>query len=125
MTASRALGRAVLAAGGTMVFLGGATMLVTGASMAVAKAVMDRRKVQFQVPCTVCEAKKRVVCEVCEGERILKYWPTPEPPPAQTHSWSVCAMCEGAGDHACINCEGSGTVRPLPWERAPADAPQG
>ncbi len=34
----------------------------------------------------------------------------------QSHSWSVCGMCEGAGDHACINCVGTGTVNRLPWE---------
>lgn len=50
------------------------------------------------------------------GERILRYWPTKEPLPVQSHSWSVCGMCEGAGDHACINCVGTGTVNRLPWE---------
>ncbi|GLC34730.1 hypothetical protein PLESTB_001229700 [Pleodorina starrii] len=116
MAASRALGRAFLAAGGTMVVIVGATAVVSGASMAVVKAVMDRQKSKTQVPCTVCHAKKRVVCEVCEGERIIKYWPTPDPPPSTSHAWTVCAMCEGAGDHGCINCVGTGNVNLYPWE---------
>ncbi|GIL45447.1 hypothetical protein Vafri_2687 [Volvox africanus] len=116
MAAGRALGRAFLAAGGTMVFVFGATAVVSGASMAVVKAVMDRQKAKTQAPCNVCCSKRRVVCEVCEGERITKYWPTPEPPPSTSHAWSVCAMCEGVGDHACINCVGTGHVNVYPWE---------
>ncbi|GIL72241.1 hypothetical protein Vretimale_288 [Volvox reticuliferus] len=147
MAASKALGRAFLAAGGTMVFVFGATAVVSGASMAIVKAVTDRQKAKTQVQCNICSSKRRVVCEVCEGkrrcmcphchrlfvggdlremshdkrcalpgERITKYWPTSEPPASTSHAWSVCAMCEGAGEHACINCVGTGHVNIYPWE---------
>ncbi|KAG2483989.1 hypothetical protein HYH03_017156 [Edaphochlamys debaryana] len=115
MAATRALGRAFVAAGGTLLFLGTATAVVGGVTMGIAKAFVDKTQVQQQGPCTVCRGKQRVACEVCEGERILRYWPTPAPPPVQQHSYSVCAMCEGAGDHPCINCLGTGSVYPYPW----------
>lgn len=106
----------MLAAGGTVVVLSGATVVLGGVTMAVAKVAMEATKSNVQAGCRVCRTRRRVVCEVCQGERILRYWPTKEPLPVQSHSWSVCGMCEGAGDHACINCVGTGTVNRLPWE---------
>lgn len=47
------------------------------------------------------------------GERIIKYWPMPELAPVQMHTWSVCAMCEGSGEHSCFNCLGSGMENKL------------
>ncbi|KAG2430455.1 hypothetical protein HXX76_009978 [Chlamydomonas incerta] len=122
MAARQALGRALIAAGGTMVVLTVGTGAISGVAMGVAKVFIDREKSKKQAPCVVCRSNRRVACEVCEGERIIKYWPTPEPPPAQLHTWSVCSMCEGAGDHPCINCQGTGSVYPQAWDLAEQEA---
>lgn len=96
-----------------MIVIGGATGVATSLGMAVAKVVLDKDKDKRQAPCRVCETKRKVACDVCQGERIIKYWPMAELPPVQMHTWSVCAMCEGSGEHSCFNCLGSGMENKL------------
>lgn len=51
MAAGQALGRAFLAAGGTMLIVTGATAVVSGVSMAVVKSVMERQKARHMLAC--------------------------------------------------------------------------
>jgi hypothetical protein len=47
-----------------------------GDATAPRPAVNASLQAQHQVPCRICETKKRVVCEVCEGERCMWCCPT-------------------------------------------------
>lgn len=51
MAAGAALGRAFVAAGGTLLVLGGATVALSSVSMAITKAVVERSKVWMSVWC--------------------------------------------------------------------------
>ena len=72
--------------------------------------------------CVICTGRKRVACDVCRGERALKYHPFRElpPPPLQQHgaramaasTWTCCAMCGASGEQACLNCLGEGVTYP-------------
>ncbi|KAJ9530372.1 hypothetical protein QJQ45_000746 [Haematococcus lacustris] len=116
MAGRAALGRALVASGGTLLVLGGATIAVSSVSMAVTRFVVDRNKKKYMVACPVCHAKQKVSCDVCRGERTLRYQPAKAPQPTSTFGpqLSACAMCEGCGEQTCPNCTGSGETLPLP-----------
>ncbi|KAL6753408.1 hypothetical protein V8C86DRAFT_472590 [Haematococcus lacustris] len=116
MASRAALGRALVASGGTLLVLGGATTAVSSVSMAVTRFVVDRNKKKYMVACPVCHAKQKVSCDVCRGERTLRYQPAKAPQPTSTFGpqLSACAMCEGCGEQTCPNCTGSGETLPLP-----------
>ncbi|KAJ9530837.1 hypothetical protein QJQ45_028717 [Haematococcus lacustris] len=116
MAGRAALGRALVASGGTLLVLGGATIAVSSVSMAVTRFVVDRNKKKYMVACPVCHAKQKVSCDVCRGERTLRYQPAKAPQPTNTFGpqLSACAMCEGCGEQTCPNCTGSGETLPLP-----------
>ncbi len=56
--AQAALGRAFVAAGGTLLFLGGATVAVSSISMAVTKVVVDRNKARIRNPVQQCSCMR-------------------------------------------------------------------
>ncbi|GAX82180.1 hypothetical protein CEUSTIGMA_g9608.t1 [Chlamydomonas eustigma] len=122
--ARAALGRSLLAAGGTLFVIGGGTMALSTVSMAVTKIVVDRSKKHLLVPCSVCEGQKAVTCSVCEGERVLKYVPTEAlalPGTKAASSLCACALCEGNGSQTCANCLGEGMTYPdkFSWSSDP------
>uniref|UniRef100_A0A7R9V414 Uncharacterized protein n=1 Tax=Chlamydomonas euryale TaxID=1486919 RepID=A0A7R9V414_9CHLO len=122
MAAGAALGRAFVAAGGTLLVLGGSTVVLSSVSMAVTKAVVDRTKKKSMVSCAVCEGDKTQVCSVCEGERTLKYIPEKHVIPGSKVATTMCActMCEGVGQQTCVNCLGEGSTYPdkFGWSKA-------
>jgi len=112
MAARAALGRALVASGGTILALGGATMVVSTVSMGVARAVMNQRKKQYAVPCTICSGHKKVKCDVCTGQKVIRYHPFKELPLATRSPPTACAMCNASGEQVCLNCLGDGTIIP-------------
>mmetsp|Transcript_38078 Transcript_38078/g.84814 ORF Transcript_38078/g.84814 Transcript_38078/m.84814 type:complete len:153 (+) Transcript_38078:78-536(+) len=118
--AQAALGRAMVAAGGTMLLLGGATVAVSSVSMFVGKVFIDRYKKKIVVACPLCRGQRRVTCDVCQGDRVLKYHPFPDPPVnSRTGGRCACAMCEGSGTQLCLNCLGEGETYPTTFDWIP------
>mmetsp|Transcript_2486 Transcript_2486/g.4185 ORF Transcript_2486/g.4185 Transcript_2486/m.4185 type:complete len:130 (+) Transcript_2486:105-494(+) len=112
--AQAAMGRAMVAAGGTMLVLGGATMGVSFVAMTVTRVVVEQNKKKKLVTCHICTGSAKLSCAVCDGERTLKYHSKKQAPVNQRISRTACPMCEGAGSQACLNCLGEGKVMPLP-----------
>ncbi|KAI8472496.1 MAG: hypothetical protein J3K34DRAFT_413847 [Monoraphidium minutum] len=110
--ARAALGRALFASGGTILAIGGATMLVSTVSMGVARAVVMEKKKKLAVSCEVCKGRAKLTCDVCGGERAVKFHPFNTLALHARTPYCVCAMCAGAGDQACLNCLGEGVTYP-------------
>ena len=67
MSARAALGRALVATGGTIFALGAGTMLVSSVSMGVARTVIAQRKVK---PLLIAAAVSAVACGVSPGAGV-------------------------------------------------------
>eukprot|EP00877_Chromochloris_zofingiensis_P002177 jgi/Chrzof1/11960/Cz06g16050.t1 len=110
--ARAALGRALVATGGTMLGLGAATMVVSTVSMAVTRTIVQRRKAKFAVACNLCRGKKRLRCDVCAGTKVIRYHPYKQSPVNARTEWTACAMCSATGQQKCLNCLGEGLTYP-------------
>eukprot|EP00798_Chlamydomonas_sp_ICE-L_P028928 gene28928-32121_t len=119
MAARAAFGRAVVAAGGTMLALGAATVAVSSISMGITKMVVEKSQRHLRGPCSACHSKTKVSCAVCQGERVLKYHPARTLPTNPKAIWCACAMCEGSGEQTCLNCLGEGEIIPFPAHQCP------
>ena len=114
--------RALVGFGGTLAALGGATLVVSTATSAVIRVAVRTRQAKRMVPCRSCcssgcdspstsspspstPGKRR--CAVCQGRRAVRWQPFSAP---LTARWTLCPLCAGKGQQACLNCSGSGQV---------------
>ena len=108
--------RALVGFGGTLAALGGATLAVSTATSAVIRVAVRARQAKRMVPCRSCcgdsstsstssPGKRR--CCVCQGRRAVRWQPFSAPLAAR---WTLCPLCAGKGQQACLNCSGSGQV---------------
>lgn len=113
MAARAALGRALVASGTTILGLGAATMLVSSVSMGVARVVVTENKKKTAVACGSCHGNKKVRCDICSGEKVIRYHPF-KAVPINNMPMTACAMCTATGEQTCLNCLGEGYVSPGP-----------
>jgi len=53
-----------------------------------------------------------MTCDVCGGERAIKYHPFQTLALHARAPHCVCAMCAGSGEQTCLNCLGEGVTYP-------------
>ncbi|WIA11441.1 hypothetical protein OEZ85_011558 [Tetradesmus obliquus] len=91
--------------------------------MGIARVVVTQGKKKTAVACCVCHGNKKVKCDVCAGEKAIRYHPFKALPVNSSRMpLTACAMCGASGEQTCLNCLGEGTVSPAHPRLKPAAA---